>query len=122
MFSRFLAHWGCAFRSWKDRLSSSSAPASTPAQAPRTGQEVEPPQAGAAAGNMRSLEELRTDLARLRASSKERHAAAPIRRQQSFDDEVFANFVAPVAPTPDPAGQEDYTRTVYVPRKPSPAK
>ena len=120
MSSQFFTRWGCGFRSWMDRLFSPRAPASTPAQDPRTGLEDEPPQAGT--GTMRSLEELRTDLARLRASSKERHAAAPIRRQQSFDDEVFANFVAPVAPSPDPTGQEDYTRTVYVPRKPSPPK
>ena len=63
---------------------------------------------------MRSLEEVRTDLARLRANSKQRHAPVPITPQTTFDDSVFANFSEPASP--------DYSKTVCVPRSASRAQ
>lgn len=66
--------------------------------------------------SLRSLEERKADLARLRASSKERHAAIAITREVSFDDAVFADFRAPSAPAPIAKGHDDYPTSVYVPR------
>ncbi|MDR6861338.1 hypothetical protein J2W96_007681 [Variovorax guangxiensis] len=59
----------------------------------------------------RSPEQLRTDLARLRANSSQRHAPVPIERPTTFDDAVFANFTAAATVRP----HEEYPRTVYVP-------
>ncbi|MDM0033586.1 hypothetical protein QTI33_15745 [Variovorax sp. J22P271] len=120
MISHFFSRWRCGLQSLAGRLFSPRPTAATAVSDP-----AEPSQVGGSTAGMRSLEELRADLARLRASSKERHAAVPMRRQQAFDDEVFADFVAPATPAPDRSGEEDYARTMYVPRaasKPHPAK
>ncbi|MDM0014951.1 hypothetical protein QTH87_21075 [Variovorax sp. J22P168] len=73
------------------------------------------------AGPSRSLEELRADLARLRASSKERHAPVPVERSLSFDESVFADFQAPA--TPHRGVSDDYPKTVLAVRpKPAPGR
>jgi len=79
-----------------------------------------PPAPAVAAGvrdrakTMRSLDEVRADLARLRASSRERHAPVPIKRQTTFDATVFANFTE-AATTGKSDPPQDYSRTVYLP-------
>lgn len=67
------------------------------------------------AKTMRSPEEVRTDLARLRASSRQRHAPVPIERPTTFDDSVFANFTEAARRNAD----ADYSKTVCVPRSAS---
>lgn len=68
---------------------------------------------------MRTLEELRTDLAELRASSKERHAPVPIRRQETFEAGVFDHFeLSKEGPPEATDGDDEYPKTVYVPRAP----
>ena len=70
---------------------------------------------------MRSLEEVRTDLARLRATSRERHAPVPIKRQTTFDASVFADFDDAAFPrSTDP--REEYAKTVCLPRTASKAR
>jgi hypothetical protein len=69
-----------------------------------------------AARTMRSPEQVRSDLVRLRASAKERHARVPLPRQTTFDAAVFKDFVpkqdaARIAPS-DAA----YPKTVFVAR------
>ncbi|MGJ7512146.1 hypothetical protein [Variovorax sp. GT1P44] len=82
-----------------------------------------PPVAATGSKSMRSPEQVRADLARLRATSGERHAPASIKRQESFDDSVFANFVAtPAVPAPTPEGLDEYPKTVLVPRAATPKK
>lgn len=69
---------------------------------------------GGVAAPSRTLEELRADLARLRASSKERHAPVPVERPLSFDESVFADFQTPAAP--QSADRNEYPRTVLAAR------
>jgi hypothetical protein len=73
------------------------------------------------AKTMRSLEEVRTDLARLRASSAQRHAPVPIERPTTFDDSVFADFTD-AASTGNTNPHADYSKTVCLPRTASKVK
>lgn len=88
-----------------------------PGQAPARSQATPAAPAGAAprdrAKTMRSPEEVRTDLARLRANSRQRHAPVPIERPTTFDDSVFANFTEAASRANADA---DYSKTVCVPR------
>lgn len=58
---------------------------------------------------MRSLEEVRADLARLRESAKERHAraSAPVRRDISFEATDFMDFAKP-------AQDESFEQTAFL--------
>lgn len=64
---------------------------------------------------MRSLEEVRADLARLRESAKERHAraTAPVRRDISFEPTDFMDFAKPAA-EPAPARDENFEQTAFL--------
>jgi hypothetical protein len=73
------------------------------------------------AKTMRSPEEVRADLARLRASSAQRHAPVPIKRPTTFDDSVFTDFTD-AAGTENTNPHADYSKTVCVPRAASKAK
>ena len=65
------------------------------------------------AKTMRSLEEVRADLARLRESAKERHARAPVapRRDISFEPTDFMDFAKP-EPRPEP--DESFEQTAFL--------
>lgn len=65
---------------------------------------------------MRSPEQVRADLARLRASAKERHAPVPIPRQTTFDAAVFKDFVVHADPERTPHSDAAYPKTVFVGR------
>lgn len=67
---------------------------------------------------MRSPDEVRADLARLRASSRERHAPVPIKRPTTFDATVFANFTEAAA-TGNTDPPRDYSQTGSSPRSAS---
>jgi hypothetical protein len=67
-------------------------------------------EAPAVAKPMRSLEEVRADLARLRANAKERHTPVPVKRDTHFEPTDFQDFVVPdPRPTPD-----SYAPTAYM--------
>jgi len=76
---------------------------------------VEQAQAQAPAKTMRSLEEVRADLARLRESAKERHARAttPVRRDISFEPTDFMDFAKPPV-EPARAPDENYEQTAFL--------
>lgn len=63
------------------------------------------------ARTMRSLEEVRADLARLRQSAKERHARAlvPVRRDISFEPTDFMDFAKPAE-----AAEESFEATAFL--------
>lgn len=65
------------------------------------------------AKTMRSLEEVRADLARLRESAKQRHArpAVPVRRDISFEPTDFMDFAKP-APEREP--DEPFEQTAFI--------
>ncbi|MDM0079055.1 hypothetical protein QTI17_00480 [Variovorax sp. J31P179] len=65
------------------------------------------------AKTMRSLEEVRADLARLRESAKERHARAPVapRRDISFEPTDFMDFAKP---EPAPERDESFEQTAFL--------
>ena len=65
------------------------------------------------AKTMRSLEEVRADLARLRESAKERHARAPVppRRDISFAPTDFMDFAKP-EPAREP--DEPFEQTAFL--------
>lgn len=65
------------------------------------------------AKTMRSLEEVRADLARLRESAKERHARAPVapRRDISFEPTDFMDFAKP-EPRREP--DESFEQTAFL--------
>jgi hypothetical protein len=65
------------------------------------------------AKTMRSLEEVRADLARLRESAKERHARAPVapRRDISFEPTDFMDFARP-EPRREP--DESFEQTAFL--------
>ena len=67
---------------------------------------IQPP-----ARTMRSLEEVRADLARLRQSAKERHARAlvPVRRDISFEPTDFMDFAKPAE-----AAEESFEETAFL--------
>lgn len=69
-----------------------------------------------AAMTMRSPEQVRADLVRLRASAKERHARVPIPRQTTFDAAVFKDFVAKADAARTPHSDAAYPQTVFVSR------
>ncbi|MDM0034239.1 hypothetical protein QTI33_19045 [Variovorax sp. J22P271] len=83
-----------------------AAPVATPIVAKPA--EAQPP-----AKTMRSLEEVRADLARLRESAKERHARAPVvpRRDISFEPTDFMDFAKP-EPAPEP--DEPFEQTAFL--------
>ena len=60
---------------------------------------------------MRSLEEVRADLARLRQSAKERHARieVPVRRDISFEPTDFMDFTKPAE-----APEESFEATAFL--------
>ncbi|MGO4391692.1 hypothetical protein AB4Z46_10100 [Variovorax sp. M-6] len=68
-------------------------------------------QPSAPARTMRSLEEVRADLARLRQSAKERHAriVAPVRRDTSFEPTDFMDFAKPAE-----APEESFEATAFL--------
>ena len=66
-------------------------------------------QAPAVAKPMRSLEEVRADLARLRKNAKERHAPVPVKRDTHFEPTDFQEFVVP---EPRPA-MDGFAPTAY---------
>jgi hypothetical protein len=65
---------------------------------------------------MRSPEQVRADLVRLRASAKERHAPVPIPRQTTFDAAVFKDFVVHAEPERTPHSDAAYPKTVFAGR------
>jgi hypothetical protein len=94
-------------------------------QGPPAASEPRPATPAIATGHatLRSPEEVRAALARLRATSKERHAAVSVPRQESFDDAVFANFSLPPSdPAPTSKDQVEYPKTVHLPRAASKTK
>ncbi|WP_213954969.1 MULTISPECIES: hypothetical protein [unclassified Variovorax] len=86
---------------------------SKPAPAPQVAKPAAPKpvaEAPAVAKPMRSLEEVRADLARLRANAKERHKPVPVKRDTHFEPTDFQDFVVPDhQPTPD-----SYAPTAYM--------
>ncbi|RZL89085.1 MAG: hypothetical protein EOP82_21075 [Variovorax sp.] len=62
---------------------------------------------------MRTLEDVRADLARLRESAKQRHAPAPVRRDTSFAPTDFMDFVK-LEPEPDSKPAADFAATAYL--------
>jgi hypothetical protein len=90
---------------WEAQLSKPPAP--RPEPPPVAAQPVAPP---AVAKPMRSLEEVRADLARLRKNAKERHALAPVKRDTHFEPTDFQEFVIPT-PRPEP---DSYAPTAYM--------
>lgn len=77
--------------------------------------QLEPEEAPAAVKPMRTLEEVRADLARLRASAKERHAQAlvPVRRDVAFAPTDFMDFAQPEAP-PREDSESSFEATAYL--------
>ncbi|MDM0073394.1 hypothetical protein QTH90_03315 [Variovorax sp. J2P1-59] len=75
----------------------------------------EPEEAPAAVKPMRTLEEVRADLARLRASAKERHAQAmvPVRRDVAFEPTDFMDFAKP-EPRPSEDSGSSFEATAYL--------
>ncbi|MDM0014468.1 hypothetical protein QTH87_18650 [Variovorax sp. J22P168] len=79
---------------------------------------VPPPQPAAEpvapARTMRSLEEVRADLARLRESAKQRHARVPLppRRDTGFAPTDFMDFPAPAKV--DKEADEAFERTAFL--------
>ncbi|MDM0103339.1 hypothetical protein QTH97_00220 [Variovorax sp. J22R24] len=75
----------------------------------------EPEETPAAIKPMRTLEEVRADLARLRASAKERHAQAmvPVRRDVAFAPTDFMDFAKPEAP-PSEVSESSFEATAYL--------
>jgi len=75
----------------------------------------QPEEAPAAVKPMRTLEEVRADLARLRASAKERHAQAmvPVRRDVAFAPTDFMDFAEPAAP-PREESESSFEATAYL--------
>ena len=75
----------------------------------------EPEEAPAAGKPMRTLEEVRADLARLRASAKERHAQAmvPVRRDVAFAPTDFMDFAEPKTP-PREDSESSFEATAYL--------
>jgi hypothetical protein len=67
------------------------------------------------AKTMRSLEEVRADLARLRESARERHARAPVppRRDISFEPTDFMDFGQP-QPQPRGEPEESFEQTAFL--------
>lgn len=88
-----------------------AAPVQPVVAAPRA--EPVPDPAPAPAKTMRSLDEVRADLARLRESAKERHARAsvPVRRDISFDPTDFMDFAKPA---PAPEHDESFEQTAFL--------
>ena len=64
---------------------------------------------------MRTLEAVRADLARLRASAKERHAQAliPVRRDVAFAPTDFMDFAEPATP-PREDSESSFEATAYL--------
>lgn len=81
--------------------------------APRAEPVPDPAPAPAPAKTMRSLDEVRADLARLRESAKERHARAsvPVRRDISFEPTDFMDFAKPA---PAPEHDESFEQTAFL--------
>ena len=80
--------------------------------------------APAAAPAMRSLEEVRADLARLRANAKERHAQLKARHESAFAPTDFLDFSAP-APVAREISETAYASTAFFDFKvlePSPSR
>ncbi|MDL9997760.1 hypothetical protein QTI24_04030 [Variovorax sp. J22P240] len=75
----------------------------------------EPEEAPATVKPMRTLEEVRADLARLRASAKERHAQAlvPVRRDVAFAPTDFMDFAEPATP-PREDSESSFEATAYL--------
>ena len=65
------------------------------------------------AKTMRSLDEVRADLARLRESAKQRHARVPVpvRRDISFEPTDFMDFAKP---EPERAADESFEQTAFL--------
>ena len=76
---------------------------------------AEPDEAHTAVKPMRTLEEVRADLARLRASAKERHAQAmvPVRRDAAFAPTDFMDFAEPATP-PREDSESSFEATAYL--------
>lgn len=70
------------------------------------------PEAAAPAPKMRSIEEIRADLARLRQNAKERHAEMLAQRDQSFAATDLMDIV-PAPPEPKPAPSETASETAF---------
>lgn len=68
--------------------------------------------APAAAPAMRSLEEVRADLARLRANAKERHAQLKAQHESAFAPTDFLDFSAP-APVASEISETAYASTAF---------
>ncbi|MEJ8856091.1 hypothetical protein WKW79_16040 [Variovorax robiniae] len=90
---------------WEEQLSKPPAPKPEPPLVVAA-----PVAVPAVAKPMRSLEEVRADLARLRASAKERHTLAPVKRDTHFEPTDFQDFVVP-EPRPEP---DSYAPTAYM--------
>ena len=71
---------------------------------------TEPP---TASKEFRTLEEMRADLAHLRATSKERHAQMQAKRDVSFAPTDFLDFAEPVFPAHDKI-EENFAPTAYL--------
>jgi len=86
------------------------APVAAPVATPPVAKAAE---AQSPAKTMRSLEEVRADLARLRESAKERHARAPVapRRDISFEPTDFMDFAKP-QPAREP--DESFEQTAFL--------
>ena len=84
------------------------APVAAPVATPPVATEAQSP-----AKTMRSLEEVRADLARLRESARERHARVPVapRRDISFEPTDFMDFAKP-QPAREP--DESFEQTAFL--------
>jgi hypothetical protein len=72
---------------------------------------VQPAEAPAVAKPLRSLEEVRADLARLRKNAQQRHAPVPVKRDTHFEPTDFQEFVLPAEPA---LVNDSYAPTAYM--------